>query len=63
VPPVTPPVTVGANQVYEVPTGMAFGADEIGNTLKGLELHISEVISTKNGTGSTLIVTVKVDVH
>jgi len=59
-PPVTPPVTAGAVQVYVVPVGTIPFVPVTGVTLKLPLLQIVLVIGVIAGVGSTVTVTVKV---
>ena len=61
-PPVIPPVTMGAGHEYVVPAGtivVAAGAPSTGLTVNVAPLHIVEVYTNKTGVGLTVTVTVK----
>jgi len=60
-PPVTPPVTIGAPQVYVVPAGtmvVAAGTPFTGVTVNDVPLHIVAVCAGMTGFGLTVTVTV-----
>jgi hypothetical protein len=58
-PPVTPPVTTGAAQLYVVPAGTTPLVPSTGVTLKPDSLHAVAVIGVIVGLGLTVTVTVK----
>jgi hypothetical protein len=58
-PPVNPPVTVGAPQLYVVPTGtMSPPAPSTGVTVKAVPLQVEVVFAEITGFGLTVIVAV-----
>jgi hypothetical protein len=57
-PPVNPPVTSGAGQLYVVPAGTVPLVPLAGDTLNPVPLHTDEVIVVMEGTGFTVTVTV-----
>ena len=59
-PPVIPPVTVGAVQVYVVPAGTTPFVPFAGVTLNAMPLHTVAVIAVTEGFGLTVTVTVNV---
>ena len=58
-PPVIPPVTEGAGQLYVVPTGTSPLVGLTGVTLKATPLHVLAVISVIAGLGLTVTTTSK----
>ena len=61
VPPVMPPVTLGADQLYNVPAGTIPSVRLVGVTLKRIPLHEVVVIVVTLATGLIVTVTVKLD--
>ena len=59
-PPVMPPVTTGAGQLYVVPAGTIPFVMFTGLTVKSTPLHMEAVISLIAGFGFTVTVTVNV---
>ena len=59
-PPVIPPVTLGANQLYKVPSGTIPFVVLAGLTVNITPLQLTEVISVITAVGLIVIVTVKV---
>src|SRR5258706_4714319 len=60
-PPVIPPVTVGADQLYVVPAGTIPFVTFAGVTVNPIPLHTVEVIAFITGVGFTVTVTVNVE--
>ena len=58
-PPVIPPVTVGADQLYNVPAGTIPFVAFVGDTVNNTPLQETAVIAVIADTGVTLTVTVK----
>jgi len=58
-PPVIPPVTVGADQLYNVPAGTIPFVPFVGVTVNNTPLQVIPVIAVIADTGFTLTVTVK----
>ena len=58
-PPVIPPVTVGADQLYNVPAGTIPFVPFVGVTVNNIPLQDDAVIAVIADTGVTLTVTVK----
>ena len=64
VPPVIPPVTLGADQLYKVPAGTIPLVRLVGVTLKITPLQVTVVIAVITAVGFKVTVTVnKVPVH
>ena len=59
-PPVIPPVTLGADQLYNVPAGTIPLVRLVGVTLKITPLHVTVVIAVITAVGFRVTVTVKV---
>ena len=59
-PPVIPPVTVGALQLYVVPAGTTPSVPFTGVTVNAVPLHTVAVIALIEGFGLTVTVTVNV---
>ncbi len=59
-PPVMPPVTTGAAQVYVVPAGTTPFVPSEGVTVKPVPVHTDSVIAVTAGLGLTVTVTVNV---
>jgi hypothetical protein len=57
-PPVIPPVTVGAGQLYVMPEG-TISVPLAGITVKAVPLHVAAVLAAIDGVGLTVTVTVK----
>jgi hypothetical protein len=60
-PPVIPPVTDGALQLYKVPAGTIPFVTFVGVTVNNTPLQVTPVIAVTDATGLILTVTVKVD--
>jgi hypothetical protein len=58
-PPVRPPVTIGASQLYDVPAGTTPFVVLSGEMLKAISLHTVEVIDVIDGLGFTVTIIVK----
>ncbi len=59
-PPDIPPVTVGANQLYKVPTGTIPFVPSVGLTVNATPLQLIVVIAVTTAVGLTVTVTVNV---
>ena len=57
-PPVIPPVTVGADQLYNVPAGTIPLVILVGVTVNVTPVHVTVVIAVTAATGFNVIVTV-----
>ena len=60
-PPIRPPVTVGAAQLYVVPDGTMPLVPSTGDAVKPVPPQVVEVMAVMAGLGLTVTVTVKVD--
>ena len=60
-PPVIPPVTLGADQLYNVPAGTIPLVRFVGVTLKITPLQVTVVIAVITAVGFKVTVTVKLD--
>ncbi len=60
-PPVKPPVTVGADQLYNVPVGTMPFVPFVGVAVKSTPLQLTVVIAVTTAVGFTLMVTVNVE--
>ena len=59
VPPVNPPVTVGADQLYKVPAGTTPFVPLVGVTVNNTPLQLTPVIAVTLATGLIVTVTAK----
>ncbi len=59
-PPVIPPVTVGASQLYNVPAGTMPFVPSVGLTVNATPLQLTVVIAVTTAVGLTVTVTVNV---
>ena len=59
-PPVIPPVTVGVDQLYNVPAGTMPLVPFVGVTAKNTPLHTTVVIAVITAAGFTFTVTVNI---
>jgi hypothetical protein len=62
-PPVIPPVTTGADQLYDVPAGIILGNVLTGVTVNGVPLQIARGMFAIEGRGFTVTVSVNVLEH
>ncbi len=60
-PPVSPPVTVGALQLYVVPAGTIPLVPLVGLTVNDIPLQVTDVIALITAVGFTVTVTVNTD--